>query len=153
MGRKLVLAIATLAMALGFSLGAPASSHAVIYCLDGITYPCGPEPTTVCTWHTDTPTYKGWATISRHQCGGIRTMDLQIFTAWRWNATTRSWARTTLNENTRVYAWPFATGWSWVWTQSTGWLAIQSQYVLVSQTTTYGGCGGGTGYRPDVCLL
>lgn len=47
--------------------------------------------------------------------------------AYRW--TGYSWARTTLAHNTMVYAYPYGSGWHWVWTERTGWLAVRTAYV------------------------
>ena len=36
-----------------------------------------------------------------------------------------------MGEGTRLYHHPYATGWSWVWTSATGWLAVRSHQVLI----------------------
>jgi hypothetical protein len=75
-----------------------------------------------------TLSYKGWANMLQNQCG-----KRLMIAAWRWNATTRSWSKTYIAGRTRVYAWPFAQGWTWVWTSRTGWLATKDWRVIVNQ--------------------
>jgi hypothetical protein len=70
--------------------------------------------------------YKGWGNI---RSAGPCSTRLRVY-AWRWNG---SWTRTYLDANTRVYIWPFATDWSWVWTQSTGWLAARDVNLVVNK--------------------
>jgi hypothetical protein len=86
------------------------------------------------------PTFKGWGEVSLSRNYADRARCAQKIypeptncrvTAWRWNATSRTWSRTSLLSGTRTYIWPFATGWSWVWTSNTGWLAVSDDYVVV----------------------
>jgi hypothetical protein len=85
---------------------------------------------------TSIPTvYKGWAHVSRNRnCGGIdRSYDPDFSAprpAWRWTGT--RWTAVSLDQATAIYVWPYATNWSWVWTQRTGWLALQDQYVVIN---------------------
>ncbi|MCW2921634.1 MAG: hypothetical protein JWL76_1508 [Thermoleophilia bacterium] len=61
------------------------------------------------------PGYKGWGTA---YCD-FHTISL---TGYAWNG---AWSRRTVACRTQVYIWPYANGWSWAWTQSTGWLAMR----------------------------
>lgn len=45
-------------------------------------------------------------------------------TAWRW--ANGAWSQTRIAGGTQVYAWPYTGSWHWIWTQPTGWLAIQT---------------------------
>lgn len=45
-------------------------------------------------------------------------------TAYRW--TGRSWVAVTLRGGIDVYVYPYQSPWHWIWTQRTGWLAIQN---------------------------
>lgn len=74
--------------------------------------------------------YHGWA-YARHHCPGTTlvacTADYQVREAWHWNG--HGWRRSGIGEGTRVYAWPYATGWHWAWTARTGWLAMRSSDI------------------------
>lgn len=72
--------------------------------------------------------YQGWAYV-RHHCQGAMacTADYQTRDAWRWNGS--SWTSSGIGEGTRVYAWPYAAGWHWAWTQTTGWLAMRTSDI------------------------
>ncbi len=102
-----------------------------------------------CSFASDQPSFKGWATMSYRGCvepGMAVTADCANTTAYRW--TNAGWKGVTVGEcslgdlPTRVYVWPFGNGWSWVWSQPTGWLAVRSSKVLLSE-----------GYKPscDTC--
>jgi hypothetical protein len=45
-------------------------------------------------------------------------------TAWQW--TYSGWQQSSIGGGTRVYAWPYSGQWHWIWTQQTGWLAIET---------------------------
>jgi hypothetical protein len=96
-----------------------------------------------CSFASDQPSYRGWATIAFRGCphpGSAQTADCASATAFRWTGS--DWQAQYLNEcsmgGRQVYVWPFAGAWSWVWTQQTGWLAIQSRSVLISRNDSYG---------------
>ena len=77
--------------------------------------------------------YKGWGSVE-YDCNSVDPA-FSLFTAWRWTST--GWKAAYLNPGMRVYVWPYATGWSWVWTQNTGWLAFQDRYLVVNRTPCY----------------
>lgn len=47
--------------------------------------------------------------------------------AWRWNGA--GWSPEVINADERAYAAPYAPGWSWVWTDRTGWQVIETRFV------------------------
>lgn len=79
--------------------------------------------------------FNNWATVGRGkgvpsiQC--FRAPCYNYVTAYRWNANTRSWSTVSLREGTQIWVAPFAVDWSWVWTSSTGWLALQDNRIIV----------------------
>ena len=82
-------------------------------------------------------TYKGWAHVDVGlYCGGMNPGQDYIDSlraprpAWRWTGS--AWTRASLATSTQVYVWPYATGWSWVWTQRTGWLAMQDEHLVIN---------------------
>lgn len=94
------------------------------------------QPMTNCTFASDAPNYVGWVTLAYRGCpnGMAQTADCRAATAYRWTA--NGWQRYGLNEcggPRQVYVYPYAAGWSWIWSQQTGWLAVQSHLVLISQ--------------------
>jgi hypothetical protein len=78
------------------------------------------------------PGQEGWVTVRSME--GCELYCPTTARAYRWTGT--GWSTTTVFRGSRVYAYPFVTGWHWVWTQETGWLA--------TRTTTLE-----TGYRCD----
>ena len=75
----------------------------------------------------DHQTYKGWGFITANYCPpGMACAAIyhSSTTAWRWTGS--SWSKTSIADRTQVYIHPYASGWSWVWTSRTGWLAVQS---------------------------
>ena len=68
--------------------------------------------------------YQGWATVA--QCGTCQWYA----SAWRWSH--GSWSYTWLSRGSTVYAYPYGSGFTWVWTRDTGWLAVQSRDVLTT---------------------
>lgn len=102
-------------------------------------------------WHADTyqarifadklPTYKGWAHVQIYHWG-LRPDSPPVPTAWRWTRT--GWVKTSLPVGTQVYHYPFASGWSWVWTRTAGWMAIRSELVYIRTETR--ACGDKVDY-------
>jgi len=126
--RSAALLVAIAATVLAMALAAPTRAHALA------------QPN-VCAFASQAPTFKGWAQLSFRGClqpGQGTTMECRGLDAYRW--TGAAWQAVDLNECTYsgvpVYAWPYATGWTWIWTQQTGWLATQSKHVLVYQGGT-----------------
>lgn len=75
--------------------------------------------------------YKGWGQVSSG--GAYSSLRAVPVTAWHWNG--RSWVQSSRYVGTRVYIWPYASGWAWTWTQNTGWLAMRTNALTI-------------GYRP-----
>jgi hypothetical protein len=90
---------------------------------------------TAAVYHSDRPSYVGWAMIDNRTIDCANCMYLPGVAAYRWTAS--GWRGTSLAEGTRVYAYPYATGWTWVWTQVGGWMAARSNHVKISSATTY----------------
>ena len=119
-----VATITTTALAMAAVLAA--SAHATV----GITAR-GPY---ACSTAADSPKHVGWATLALRGCitpGMATTTECRSAAAYRW--TGASWVNVGVNEcaTRSVYVYPYTTGWSWIWTQHTGWLAIQSHLVQV----------------------
>lgn len=98
-----------------------------------------------CTYATDQPSYKGWGSIDARACadGMATTADYRSVPAWHWS--NGAWHRANIGENTRVYIYPFGSGWSWVWAKDTGWLAVQSKYAKINAEILvgFGNCDAG----------
>lgn len=124
--RRVVLALITFAAALALPPAAHAT-HPACERTDSAYYGCGVSVGSLAT-------YKGWAHTFRHEyCGGAAPggmVTIETVRAWRW--TSIGWRATTLRGGERVYVWPFASGWSWVWTSSTGWLAMQDHLLRIN---------------------
>jgi hypothetical protein len=88
-----------------------------------------------CTYATDRPSYTGWVSLVHPGCQPVRySGTYEWFTAWRWTGS--SWQAVSVSEGVVFYVWPFGSGYSWVWSQSTGWLAITSEHVLIRRSFT-----------------
>lgn len=124
MKRLLMVAAAMAVMVIGIA----GSAQAVIHNAYGFS----------CSYATDQPNFTGWVTLDARSCpfGGPMTKEIRFLTAWRWSNT--GWSKVTISEFSRVYVSPFGSGWSWIWKQDTGWLAIHSRYVLVEKSQAYG---------------
>jgi hypothetical protein len=70
------------------------------------------------------PFFQGWVNLA--QGGDCNTS----YWVWRWTGV--AWQAATLPAQTRVYVYPFAVGWSWIWTPSTGWVAARDHYLVVN---------------------
>ena len=78
--------------------------------------------------------YKGWGYVGGgYYGGGARLVAPRPVTAYEWNGS--RWLERTRQPGTRVYIWPYAQGWSWTWTQETGWYAMRTDALTI-------------GYRP-----
>lgn len=125
-----IATVATLALAL-VSITAtfgPTTANATVL------YPVG-----TCVTARENPHFIGWARLTYRGCpsGLAQTADCKAMTAYRW--TGRAWSVVVLNECNgvgAVYVYPYAAGWSWIWTQRTGWLAVQSHAVLIQAAYT-----------------
>lgn len=78
---------------------------------------------------SDHPTYKGWGIVDGIPVGGCRIGQLCGLPAWRW--ANSSWNPSYVCNRERVYIWPYGSGWSWVWSQRAGWLALQSRHLWI----------------------
>jgi hypothetical protein len=70
--------------------------------------------------------YKGWGNVR----DGSYCVPPTMYAAWTW---TGSWSKGYVNQGTRVYIWPFATDWSWVWTAQTGWRAMRDVNLVINK--------------------
>lgn len=90
-------------------------------------------------WVSQQPSYKGWVTVkaagwTHISAYPIARPDERVFadvSAWTWSGT--AWRSTPVPHNTRVYAWPWGSGWSWAWTSAAGWRAIRSDRLLIRE--------------------
>jgi hypothetical protein len=124
--------LATIAALAGAVFATTATLAAPAHALGRPVYDYG------CTFASERPQYVGWAKLSFRGCvspGSAQTMDCKGDLAWRW--TGRAWQQHPINECSgglgAVYVYPYAAGWSWIWTQRTGWLAVRSNLVVVSE--------------------
>lgn len=84
--------------------------------------------------------YTGWARVDfplRHACANCLDGGFEVaLPVYQWTGT--AWRTTSLSTNhRRVWVAPYASGWSWIWTQQTGWLAVQSSFLHVATVYTY----------------
>lgn len=84
---------------------------------------------------SDYPAWKGYGQISsegRSSCiwrGCLRGTISGPVTAWRWST---GWQASQRRDGERVYVHPYASGWSWTWTATSGWLAVASDNVVLT---------------------
>lgn len=113
--RLLLIAITALVAALAVTMTAPREAHAFR------------NPNVVLPSHT------GWVqTKPFMSCLAIGCPTGHA--AWRW--TGYSWQGTSIAGDTRVYAHPYTGSWHWIWTQRTGWLAIQTSALDTGYSCT-----------------
>jgi hypothetical protein len=115
---RTIRTVAVLAIAIAATALVPSSAHATVG-----------QP--IAMSGRIAPNYQGWA-YARHHCVNLLpcTTILEMREAWRWNG--RSWSTAPIAEGTLVYAWPYASGWHWAWTQRTGWLAMRTSDIVYS---------------------
>lgn len=77
--------------------------------------------------------YVGWGQVASGYGYGFYGGAAQGVTAWYWNGS--SWSQRSRYVGDRVYIYPYTSGWSWTWTQRTGWLAMRTSQLTI-------------GYRP-----
>jgi hypothetical protein len=78
--------------------------------------------------------YKGWAYVNASGCrpqAPCPRIRYHETTAWHW--TGYQWNARRLNDDTLIYAWPYAQGWHWAWTNETGWLALPSYKITYTR--------------------
>ena len=111
----LLVGITALVALLAVSFTAPQEAHAII------------SPNAVTASHT------GWVYVKEGpqlRCaalayyGSTRCYSPSYQTAWRWSGS--AWSQTSIAGGTQVYAYPYSGSWHWIWTQRTGWLAIET---------------------------
>lgn len=130
--RRITLVATIAAAALGMAAALAAPAYADVR---------GPH---VCTTAADAPNHVGWGMLGLRGCiapGMAATTECRSAAAYRW--TGASWVNVGVNEcsgSREVYVYPYTTGWSWIWTQHAGWLAIRSHLVQVRMGAS--GTGG-----------
>ena len=125
-------------------VASPSSQAVTMTTPDGFRY----------TQVSDYATYTGWARIGAYipagpdpdvaRCQvappltcGFRLAPARLdfapraVTFWRWTGS--AWGKATLTNGEWVYVYPYAVGWSWVWTQRTGWVAAQDVSLFVQR--------------------
>jgi hypothetical protein len=125
--RLLLVAIVALVGALVAAFTAPTEAHAIR------------DPTVVLSAH------KGWVYVrdEPRACPMIYPTPAYCYepsrvATWQW--TSSGWRSSTIAGGTSVYAWPYASGWHWIWTQRTGWLAIQTSKLTTGYSCTGWAC-------------
>ncbi|MCW2922740.1 MAG: hypothetical protein JWM98_144 [Thermoleophilia bacterium] len=105
--RTLLVGITALIALLAVSYSAPTEAHAIM------------DPTVV-----SANMAPGWVYVrdrSNYEvCGFVGPCGKQ---AWRWTGST--WQSTKIAWGSQVYYYPYTGSWAWIWTQGTGWLAVQ----------------------------
>lgn len=145
--RLLATGIALLVIAAIATTIAPTRADAALACFP---VPIGAGSDNQACWnggiyHTDRPTFKGWATVvlpyndPRTTCKAMDPICGPYVRSYSWNGAWKTSPYTDLRAGTRVYAWPYGSGWSWVWTQQRGWQAVQSKYVLIAERAPFVG--------------
>lgn len=125
---RVPIALASLAIAMA-GLGTASPARAATTC---VTWSSGAR---VCAApSTDFPGATGWYGFAgSRSCASspliapdqpVCMMGIGRVPAWRLQ--NGAWLRTTLAPGTRTYVHPYAGAWRWVWTQRTGWLAINA---------------------------
>lgn len=106
--RLLLIGITTLVALLAVSFSAPEEAHAIR------------DPNIVLANHV------GWVkTKPLIACMAIGLpCSNPTHQAWRW--TGKTWQSVRIDDGIDVYVYPYSSPWHWVWTQQTGWLAIQN---------------------------
>ena len=82
--------------------------------------------------------YKGWAYVGQpsDNCGsGGMLCASRLYTAYRWTGS--QWVARYMMRDTQIYAYPYGSGWQWVWTQNTGWLAMRTSDIYIYGAINY----------------
>lgn len=154
MRRILVSAVLAATLASAALLGACATAGATSVAANCAQFvvDCG-RPIVARKVYADQDTqFVGWGRIDLARCFeagtapycATRATDIQCFrapcpqtrttvTAYRWAY--GAWTPQTLTDRTPVYIYPYGSGWSWVWSSATGWLAVRSSVVLTREGT------------------
>lgn len=71
--------------------------------------------------------HKGWVYVGGRTDVPSSGYHPQYYIAWRYNASSANhWSSSYRRFGTRVYAWPYGSGWSWTWTSADGWKAMRT---------------------------
>jgi hypothetical protein len=120
MKKRFLLVMAAVAVAAASAFGAPASASAALCLGASGSIGCGPT-TTVPRSVANDPSFKGWGYV--RTCPAACRME----DAWAWNGS--GWRYSAVADGTQVYIYPFASGWSWIWTSGNGWRAMHSSLL------------------------
>ena len=95
------------------------------------------DPTTVTSGHV------GWVLVrsTPQYCDAIYPSTCSTTgtrKVWRWGGS--AWTAYTIRGGTSVYAYPYSGSFHWIWTQRTGWLAIQSADLDTGYRCTGANC-------------
>lgn len=108
--RLLLLAVMALTASLAVSFTAPQQAHAITSSRI--------VPSSLVGWVSVRENRICSADFPASICGSTSHM------AWRWSGS--AWSAVSIAGGTHVFAYPYAGTWHWIWTQRTGWLAIQT---------------------------
>ena len=153
--RRGALLMLALTIAATLQLGSATMASAATTCKDYDQFPSGTameRNVRVCAAPaTDFPTYSGWgrvvedSAVMTNVCNysllpydvddlrpGIACIAMMPapIEAWRW--TGMKWVAVrseAFQAGSRAYFAPYASGWHWAWTQTTGWVAIESSHA------------------------
>lgn len=125
----LLIGAATIVM-LAASLSFGTTAHAAVADANLVACPAIYPAPSWCSprysqWRTAYPSFKDWGRVRANDMVCFRSpCGVQSYTAWRlYNG---QFYRTSLRPGTEVYIWPYGYGYSWVWTNNTGWLVMQT---------------------------
>jgi hypothetical protein len=114
----------TLLVAIAIAIGAPASASAgdVGICVVGVKSPCN-APQKTQTQLADL-NYTGWVYLNLNYCApGMVCAALYRSSTAAWKWTGKAWAAGSIKGGW-VYVAPFGSGYRWVYTQESGWVAM-----------------------------
>lgn len=132
--RRVLIAAIAIAIVGAALMVSPVRAHAAVgLCPLNVTCPTAYSKVVRAS---DNPTYKGWATIDPSpDCAlpgrQIRCMIAVMANVPAWQWTNNGWVAKTRATGSKVYVWPYGSGWSWTWTSADGWLAVRSNVVII----------------------
>jgi hypothetical protein len=106
--RVLMLMLTALIAALAVSFAAPREAQAIR------------DPSIVSASHV------GWVQ-TRSSYVNCLACAARTYPAYRWSG--GKWESARITAGIDVYVYPYSSPWHWIWTQRTGWLAVQNQYL------------------------
>jgi hypothetical protein len=107
--RALLTGMTALIALLAFSFGSPSDAHAM-------------DPGSVYT----NPRYSASTVVSANHTGWVDVKGGSYSSEPAWFWTGRSWVQVRIPGGTHAWAVPYSRPYHWIWTQRTGWLAIQT---------------------------